>query len=251
MYRSQSDITYWILARNTVAGDMGVTVLIQCIITFIITSALVHSELSTGPVAPLSRPWPPLLHLPSTPAPHGFGFFGMRLPRDVPEGESLRMGPTITSRSSAFKRYFLWIIRMAYTGSERNDLLAPGLAFTQRLERLVCSALQGLLLGVITFPWFWGIAMAITAPLYSARNLGGTWIPEIIKLIYGGLLALFTNPVIALMAMGAESSVKRAYPELDIWEQQPLPSQAGDAQRIGAHSDDDSLYHIQNPSAEV
>ncbi|KDN52287.1 hypothetical protein K437DRAFT_26939 [Tilletiaria anomala UBC 951] len=219
MYRSQSDITYWVLARNTVAGDMGVTVLIQSIVTFVITSSMVHSDLTTGSVAPLSRPWPPLLHLPSTPSRRGFAFFGTRLPLSVPEGESLPMGPLGTN-CGAFKPYALWIIRSAYTGSERNDLLAPGISWRQRLERLVWTAAQGLLIGVIVFPWFWGIAMAITAPIYSARNLGHTWAPQVIKLIYGGLLGLVTNPFIALMAMGAESSVKRAYPELNIWQQE-------------------------------
>ena len=217
MYRSQSDITYWILVRNTVAGDMGVTVLIQCIVTFIITSSMVHSDLTTGPVAPLRKPWPPLLHLPSTPSATGLRFLGTRLPQSIASGEKLSMGPWITPASGASKRYFLFALRSAYTGSERNDLLAPGISWRQRLERIVWTAAQGLLLGVIVFPWFWGIAMAITAPIYSARNLGGTWAPEVIKLIFGGLLGTITNPIIALMAMGAESSVKRAYPELDIW----------------------------------
>ena len=31
-------------------------------------------------------------------------------------------------------------------------------------------------------------------------------------------MALLTNPIMALMAMGAESSVRRAYPELEIWQ---------------------------------
>lgn len=202
-----------------VAGDMGVTVLLQCIVTFIITSSLVHSDLTTGPVAPLRRPWPPLHHLPSTVSPQGFPCFGMRLPKSVPEGESLPMGPIASKQKSSFVRFLLWVVRSFYTGSERNDILAPGISWRQRAERLVWTAAQGLLLGVIVFPWFWGIAMAITAPIYSARNLGGTWAPQVIKLIYGGLLGLVTNPIIALMAMGAESSVKRAYPELEIWKQ--------------------------------
>lgn len=61
------------------------------------------------------------------------------------------------------------------------------------------------------------IAIAIVAPIYEHDDMAHTYKPMIIKLLYGGIMALITNPIMALMAMGAESSVRRCYPELPIW----------------------------------
>ncbi|SPO22500.1 uncharacterized protein UTRI_01178 [Ustilago trichophora] len=216
LYRTQPTINIWTFNRQTVAGDMGVTVIIQQIVSFIITSSLVHHDLYAGPIGPLRRPWPPLLHLPSTPQPEGH-WLGVKMPQHVSSaGEKLYMGKA--EGQSKLKSWWWWFVRAVLTGSERNDLLAAGISWRQRLERLVWTAVQGFFLCVLTFWWYWPLAIAIVAPIYEHRELAGTWIPMIIKLLYGGILSLLTNPIMALMAMGAESSVRRCYPELEIWQ---------------------------------
>lgn len=216
LYHSQPRVRIWPFDQQTVAGDMGVTVIIQQIVSFIITSSLVHHDLYAGPIGPLRRPWPPLLHLPSTPVPEGH-WLGIRMREDVErEGKSCRMGRS--EGKTKLDGWWWWFVRAVMTGSERNDLLAVGISWRQRLERLVWTAAQGFFLCCLTFWWYWPIAIAIVAPIYEHRNLAGTYIPMIIKLLYGAIMSLLTNPIMALMAMGAESSVRRAYPELPVWD---------------------------------
>ena len=232
LYRPQHTVAIWPFDRQTVAGDMGVTVIIQQVVSFIITSTLVHHDLYAGPIGPLRRPWPPLLHLPSTPTPEGH-WLGVRLPRKdddldhtgnddgndhddyVVQGKPLYMGRS--EGRSRLNGWWWWFVRAVLTGSERNDLLAAGISWRQRMQRLVWTAAQGFFLCCLTFWWYWPLAIAIVAPIYEHRELAHTWIPMIIKLLYGGIMSLLTNPIMALMAMGAESSVRRCYPELDMW----------------------------------
>lgn len=214
-YDRDTPVRLWSWFPVPLAGDMGVTVIIQQIISHLLTSALVHHDLTNGPIGPLRRPWPPLLHLPSTPCPTG-SWLGVKISSEVNPEKPLYMGKA--EGKSKFVQGFWWFIRSFLTGSERNDLFAKGITWRQRLERILWTAIQGFVLCLLTFPWYWPISIAIVAPLYGGRNLSGTYIPAIIKLLYGAILSLLTNPVMALLAMGAESSVRRAYPELEIWQ---------------------------------
>ncbi|CAO1632846.1 unnamed protein product [Sympodiomycopsis kandeliae] len=220
-YDKNTPVRLWQWYPVPLAGDMGVTVIIQQIISMLLTSALVHHDLTNGPIGPLRRPWPPLLHLPSTPAATG-SWLGMKLASEVSSEKPLYMGKA--EGKSKTKQYFWWFIRSFFMGSERNDLFANGITWRQRAERILWTAVQGFILCLVTFPWFWPISIAIVAPIYGGRNLSETYIPAIIKLVYGAVLSLVTNPIIALLAMGAESSVRRAYPELELWE--PFGGQA-------------------------
>ncbi|PWN22500.1 hypothetical protein BCV69DRAFT_235637, partial [Microstroma glucosiphilum] len=214
-YQPPTELRFWQWIPVPLAGDMGVTIIVQQIVSMIITSALVHHDLTDGPIGPLRRPWPPLMHLPSTPSPTG-SWLGCRMSADVPDEKPLYMGKA--EGQGKLKRYWWWLVRASLTGSERNDILAKGISWRQRCERILWTAVQGFILCLLTFPWFWPISIAIVAPIYEHRNLAGTWIPPIVKLLYGAIMALLTNPIMALLAMGAESSVRRAYPELDIWQ---------------------------------
>lgn len=213
--RNVTPIYLWRWFPVPLAGDMGVTVIIQQIVTMIVTSALVHRDLVGGPIAPLRRPWPPLLHLPSTPSPTG-SWLGTKIKGQAPE-KGLYMGKA--EGSGVIGRYFWWGIRSFLTGSERNDWATSGISMRQRFERLLWTAVQGFVVCLLTFWWYWPIAIAIVAPIYGGRNLAGTYIPAIIKLLYGGIMGLLTNPLMALLGMGAESSVRRAYPELEMWRE--------------------------------
>lgn len=225
MYRkhSDTDITFWVLKHNTIAGDMAVTILIQGTVTFAITSAMVHRDIAMGLIAPLRRPWPYLLHLPSTPSAHGCNGLGTRLPSQVPPGKELPMGPLVTPATGGFNRFCLWFIRFLFCGTERNDILAPSLDVGQRCLRLIWTLVQGLGLSALVF-WapYWGISLAITAPIWTHRQMAHTWVGPAIKCTYGGILALVINPFFCIMAMGAEPNVKRAYPELQLWRDDSL-----------------------------
>ncbi|CAO1635813.1 unnamed protein product [Parajaminaea phylloscopi] len=222
-YDADTPIYLWRWYPVPLAGDMGVTVIIQQIISMLITSALVHQDLAKGPIGPLRRPWPPLLHLPSTPSPKG-SWLGVVLKSELQRqaaGAGSEAQPVLymgkAEGKGALAGYFWWFVRSCLTGSERNDLLAKGISWRQRLERILWTAVQGFVLCLLTFWWYWPISIAIVAPIYGGRNLQGTYIPAIVKLLFGGILSLLTNPIMALLAMGAESSVRRAYPELTLW----------------------------------
>lgn len=217
MYRTtDKDIRVWPLDQNTIAGDMGVTVIIQQIVTYIITSQLCNFDLRHG-LKPLRHPWPPMMHFPSTCKPTG-SYLGVQLPEDVQaRGQLLYMGNG--ENQGPFAQFCLWFLRATSTGSERNDLFAKGITFRHRMERLLWTALQGGWWAVITFWWYWPIAIAIVAPIYEHDNLVHTWTPPIIKLLFGGILGLLTNPFIALFTIGAESHVRRFYPHDPLWNE--------------------------------
>lgn len=120
---------------------------------------------------------------------------------------------------SRFVQFCLWFVRAMCTGSERNAFLLRGLTFRQRFERLLWTAVQGLWMAVLTFWWFWPIGIAIVAPIWEHDDLHGTWTPTFIKLVFGALMGLLTNPFMALLAMGAECNVRRSHPDLAIWSE--------------------------------
>lgn len=200
---------------------MGLTVILQQMITMLITSSMVHKDLADGPIiGSLRKPWPPLLHFPSTPSPTG-NFFGFKTTSEVSEMKlsPLKMGKA--ENQSKFKTWFYFILRSVFTGSEKNDILATGITGKKRFQRILWTAAQGLVLSAFTFWWYWPISIAIVAPLYEHREhvLVHSYIAPIVKLLFGGILGLLTNPIFALMAMGAEFNVRRCYPELEIWRE--------------------------------
>ncbi|KAK0524280.1 hypothetical protein OC835_005978 [Tilletia horrida] len=194
MYLRQSDITMWILAKNTIAGDMGVTVLIQVTVTFIITSSLIRGDLRSGLAIPLREPWPPAPA--STSAAQG----------------SAKLSPATRYEDVRHRSTFQMLkhnVETFYIVTEQNHIFQAGLSLKERFWRLFRTALQGFILSCCVFPWFWGIAIAILAPIYSSKNMGHTWIPMVIKGVYGALLGLVTNPLIALMNLGAHDVAGR------------------------------------------
>lgn len=218
MYRTTTiPISMWILSENTIAGDMGVTVLIQQIVTMIITSSLCHNDVRHG-MPSLRHVWPPMQHFPANASCHG-SWLGTVMPSAARKEmkDPLYMGNG--EGLAPFSRFWLWFLRTLTTGSERNAFLCDRITLRERLERFVFTGLQGLWLGALTFWWYWPIAIAIVAPIFEHRNMQGTWIGPLIKLVFGGVLGLLTNPIIALFALGCESSVRRYHPDLRVWQE--------------------------------
>ncbi|RXK41083.1 hypothetical protein M231_01714 [Tremella mesenterica] len=69
MYHNQDNIRMWVLKHNTIAGDLGVTPIIQCLASMLITSTLVHTDLHHRAIQPLPFVYP---HVESLPDPRKF-----------------------------------------------------------------------------------------------------------------------------------------------------------------------------------
>ncbi|KAK0551385.1 hypothetical protein OC861_005993 [Tilletia horrida] len=229
MYLRQSDITMWILAKNTVAGDMGVTVLIQVTVTFIITSTLIRGDLKSGLAIPLQQPWPP------APASTAQAEGSANLSPATPYTQSQHRSPLQLLKHNVETFYII---------TQQNFITQGGISVKERFWRLFRTALQGFILACCVFPWFWGIAIAILAPIYSNKQLGHTWVPMVIKGVYGALLGLITNPLIALMNLGAHDVAgqdlvhrKGATPEEERGEALPAKDKiSGETTAVAAQS---------------
>lgn len=233
MYHSQSSVRMWVFSENTIAGDLGVTPLIQTAVSMIISSALIHSDLHHHAIRPLPFVWPHVEHLPDPRRACELFKRGTR----VQAGEGTHKGsgtssplaekPHQSEESRGMRYYALMLIRFIFEGTEHNMLLdwhGPGTF----LQRIVLTGLQGLGLGVIFgFP-LWCLAVVILGPIYGTGNMGNKWAPQVrsrfprswadadkrgkvIKLVYGFLTGLITNPVIALLALGSQAEHHLVY----------------------------------------
>ncbi|GAA5959727.1 hypothetical protein JCM3765_000077 [Sporobolomyces pararoseus] len=185
-------ITMWILAENTIAGDVGVTVFIQGILTFVIASGFVHVDMRHRGVDAFPYPWPDTQ-------------FAVVKGGD-PEAA--------TSRRSKLWRTFHQRHGLGrglhfFSGSHVNDVFNLDLTWKQFLVRLFWSVWKGSVLSALFFLVFWPITIACIAPRWGGRDMAGTWAPEIIKLVFGFLLGLFMNPLCAMIALGSEDSVRQ------------------------------------------
>ncbi|KAM0754172.1 hypothetical protein T439DRAFT_172849 [Meredithblackwellia eburnea MCA 4105] len=194
MYRSQNNITMWILAHNTVAGDMGVTTFIQGILTFVIASSMVHVDMRKGTIEAFPYPWPDTQ------------FAVVELKDGDPENAKTRRGRlwrTFHNRSHGLGRGLHF-----FSGSATNDLFDFSLKRKDWFERLFWSVWKGSVLSACFFLVLWPIFIAATAPRWGGVNMAHTWTPEVIKGIYGFVLGLLMNPVVACIAMGSEDAVR-------------------------------------------
>ncbi|KAK4687474.1 hypothetical protein P7C73_g2640, partial [Tremellales sp. Uapishka_1] len=183
LYHSQTKITMWILAQNTVAGELGVSPIINGIATIIITSTLVHTDLHHNMIQPLSFVYPHVDHLPDPRL-----FFKRR----------------VEPGKKGFRYYFAMLMRFIFEGTERNMLLKR-LPFKEWVINLLWTGVQGAGVGVIVgFP-LWCITMIIIAPIFKTNQIEAKWAPEYINGIYGFFLGVLGNPIFALMALGSQA----------------------------------------------
>ncbi|SCZ88968.1 BZ3500_MvSof-1268-A1-R1_Chr1-1g00862 [Microbotryum saponariae] len=203
MYRSQNNITVWDIHHNTIAGDCGVTVFIQGILSFVIASSLVHADIRSGMIIPFSRPWPDTTLSPNEP---------------FPIQETLSTRPHGAIYRAFHQRPSLRRWLRIFQGSDSNDLLARGVPTKVWFKRLVRTVWQGAVLSAVFFSVWWPITIAIIAPIWGGRNMAHTWVPQIIKLVFAFVLGFFQNPIIACIALGAEDSVRNH--DLQVHEQQ-------------------------------
>ncbi|KIJ46011.1 hypothetical protein M422DRAFT_29433 [Sphaerobolus stellatus SS14] len=175
MYRTTSkEIRIWSLPKNTIAGDLGVTVVIQSMLTTLIVGAMVRRDIRAKRIEPFAFPWP-----------------------------ATNMQDKRSSDNWFMKA--LGFLSPSETKYHRN-------VFCSMLHSLSMTLLRGFLISVPYFLILWPLTIALIAPPYGGINLHGTWIPEIIKAIFGGVLGLIQTPLIAALILGAPSSIKHRRP---------------------------------------
>lgn len=82
---------------------------------------------------------------------------------------------------------------------QSEDILAPPLRAKAVFRKLFFSILRGLFLSVFLFLVTWSLAVAIACPIYCGNNIAGTWGPQGIKAIYGGVHALIEIPIASFL----------------------------------------------------
>lgn len=192
----------WVFSKNTIAGDLGVTPIIQCLASMLITSTLVHSDLHASSIKPLPYVYPHVEHLPDPRLLLSRTHRKQVLEQRVAQSDEKPL--PLNEKEGGIKYYYWMLVRFIFEGTERNMLLAkPGLG--NWLGRFVWTAAQGALIGIIFgFP-IWCLAIVILGPIYGNGNMGNKWAPQVIKLVYGAIVGWVTNPVIAILALGSQA----------------------------------------------
>ncbi|GAA6044194.1 hypothetical protein JCM8097_006807 [Rhodosporidiobolus ruineniae] len=195
MYRTidpNDTILMWPIAHNTIAGDCAVTTFIQGILTFVISSGMVHVDMRHGGIAAFPYPWPD----------QRFAVISGKDPEEAATTRQ-RLWRTFHSRHGLGRGLHF------FSGSHVNDVFDTSLTWREFCVRLFWSVWKGSVLSALYFLVFWPITIAIIAPIWGGRDMAHTWTPEIIKLIYGALLGLFQTPLCAMIALGSEDSVRK------------------------------------------
>ncbi|KAH9448528.1 hypothetical protein MJO29_014740 [Puccinia striiformis f. sp. tritici] len=192
MYLNATNVRIWILKNNTVAGDMGVTIFIQGVLTFCIASGMVHVDLRKNKISAFQYPWPDT----------SWGAAKL-LPPDEAQTKLGRLWRKFHN-SQGFSRGLHF-----FSGSDVNDIFDSRLSRSQFTARLCVSLWKGSVLSAIFFFIMWPISIAIVSPIWAGANLGnGNFTAPIIKGVYGFVYGLLMNPICAMIAMGSEDSVR-------------------------------------------
>ncbi len=145
---------------NTLAGDAAVTIVIQCLVTWLIELALVNRDLLVGTVRPV-------------------GF---------------------VAEPPADRRLWRWFLLLDHPGPEplaaplaQPPARAALFLFKQLLRVLLVVFVSFCLL----WPASVGILTAVGRRSGGDWEFSAVWAPQIFKLVFGGLLALITTPPFA------------------------------------------------------
>ncbi|WVQ78534.1 hypothetical protein IAT38_000620 [Cryptococcus sp. DSM 104549] len=222
MYHNQKEIKMWVLSKNTIAGDLGVTPIIQTFASMLITSTLVHTDLHHDAVKPLAFVWPHVEHLPDPrevidrfvkrkgkegKKDEGGEAEGKEGRAEVESGSSSPTSEEGVAGKKLWDYYPRMLLRFIFEGTESNILLSP---FSPKLFflRAFLTAAQGAALGILLGLPIFLIFIIVLAPIYRHDNMAETgwkWAPMVIKGVYGAVLGWITNPVIAALALGSQA----------------------------------------------
>ncbi|KAK4666012.1 hypothetical protein QC763_407585 [Podospora pseudopauciseta] len=176
-------ITLWSFP-STLAGDAAVTIILQCLVTWLIELFLVNRDLKTGGVPPI-------------------GMFG-------------------SSSLLSNNRLVRWLCSLPTTvpvvssgGDEKGGRGRPeevvvsvspypssGAGILGWGGFLLGQAARSMLVAVVSFLIFWGPTVGLLIAAGKANGKGdweydATWTPQVFKLVLGGVLGLVTTPVMA------------------------------------------------------
>ncbi|KAK4180303.1 hypothetical protein QBC36DRAFT_356861 [Triangularia setosa] len=173
-------ITLWSFP-STLAGDAAVTIILQCLVTWLIELFLVNRDLKTGGVAPVGflPPW-----LVDNKAVRWF----LSLPpasSSSPPPPPSEKGVTVVSSPGRIS---------PYPGTGSGVLGWASFLFGQAAKSMVVA--------VVSFLIFWGPTVGLLIAAGRSNGRGDweydvTWTPQLFKLILGGVLGLVTTPVMA------------------------------------------------------
>lgn len=149
---------------NTLAGDAAVTIIVQCIITWLIELMLVNYDLKGGHVHPIG-----FIPEPANPLVRWFLFLDPdHSPPDPDAPKPVERGR-----------------------------LASGAFF------IFSQALRGFVVAVLSFCLLWGPSVGILTAVGTKRGgdwyFQQKWAPQIFKLVLGGVLGLLVTPPFAMI----------------------------------------------------
>lgn len=193
MYHNQDQVRFWPLNQNTIAGDLGVTIIVQGIATYMITSGLVHADLRNKMIDPFPSPWPAVDW--TKPG-------GLRI-----DEEEHKEAPPRDLLTAAHNDHGIGRGLHFFSGSEVQDLFNFRIGSRALGRRWLASLYRAGVMCAIYFFLIWPIAILILAPIYTHRNMAHSYTPMIIKLVYGFIYGLLQNPVVAMIALGSEDAI--------------------------------------------
>lgn len=162
MYTTTDDPIRLFQFPNTLAGDTAVTIIIQCIVTWLLEMIIVNNDLRRGKVQPI-------------------GFI-----TEPPAG------------GSTWSRAVRWYMLLDLPKTLRNRRGSPWRQFLY----IVAQAVRAFMVSVVCFALMFGPCIGILTAvgvkdggdwLYASR-----WAPEVFKLVLGGVVALVTTPFFAM-----------------------------------------------------
>ena len=193
MYHKQDQVRMWPLNQNTIAGDLGVTIIVQGLATYMITSGLVHADLRNKVIDPFPSPWPAVDW--TRPG-------GLRI-----DEEEHKEAPPRDMLTAAHNDHGLGRGLHFFSGSEVQDLFNFRIGARALRRRWLASLYRAGVMCAIYFFLIWPIAILILAPIYTHRNMAHSYTPMIIKLVYGFIFGLLQNPIVAMIALGSEDAI--------------------------------------------
>ncbi|TPX10134.1 uncharacterized protein E0L32_001331 [Thyridium curvatum] len=176
---------------NTLAGDGAVTIVVQCLVTWVIELVLVTRDLRAGGVQPVGF----------VPAPENPGWLLralLALPEDTDTDPDAAAATTTTPATTDTVE--------AAAGTAHQPTLGGDKFWSARRWAALLAA-QVLAAVVPSFFLLWAPAVGILTAVGRRRfdagwgwdwYFGRRWAPEVFKLLFGGLLALLTTPPVVL-----------------------------------------------------
>ena len=196
---------------NTLAGDAAVTIIIQTFITWIVEYILVNRDLHNGTVAPAA-----FIRRPQS----RFGRWWFLLqPKTITATRIATNSSSSNGDAAAPADDAATTTAVAAAAATTIPVVPPAAAAAGEgcdEHYLFAQALRALIVSVAAFAVLWGPTVGILAAV--GTRCGGdwvfrkTWVPQLFKLVFGGVLALLTTPAFAVFWLARAGWMMAAEP---------------------------------------